>query len=487
MLFNSIQFLIFFPIVTLGYYLLRHRFRWMWLLGASCLFYAAYVPAYILVLGGTIVIDYVAGLLIERAPKARKRLYLTISLVSNLGILAVFKYADFALANINALLAIAGARRMLPALHILLPIGLSFHTFQAMAYTIEVYRGRQAAERHFGIYALYVMFYPQLVAGPIERPQNIIEQLKRPHTFDYGNVTNGLKLMAWGFFQKVVLADRLARIVTPVFEHPRECHGLLIVIAAVAFTFQIYFDFAGYSDIALGAAQVMGIRLMVNFRRPFYSKTIAEFWNRWHISLSTWFRDYLFLPMSRRRQSRVWWAFSLFVVFVLSGLWHGANWNFIAWGALHGAYLVVGILLAPYVPAALQDNSKLWVRCVNVGRVFFLVCVASVFFRAEHIRDAFYLLGHAPTGLVHDLRLAVHRDVHAILGGHDLPPPKEWGIALLGIGATQVVHLLQRNGSVRVKLGATPWWVRWPVYSGLAYAPILLASAEPVQFIYFQF
>jgi D-alanyl-lipoteichoic acid acyltransferase DltB (MBOAT superfamily) len=488
MLFNSLQFLVFFPVVTTAYFILPFRFRWVLLLAASCLFYMAFVPSYILILGGTIIVDYIAGILIEKAPKEKKRPYLALSIVSNVAILAVFKYADFAIDNVNALLAFGGASaKTIPGLRIVLPLGLSFHTFQAMSYTIEVYRGRQKAERHFGIYALYVMFYPQLVAGPIERPQNILKQLKTEHHFDYDRVKDGLILMAWGMFQKVVIADRLAMFVNPIFAHPRECHGLVLVIGAVAFTFEIFFDFAGYSDIALGAAQVMGVKLMVNFKRPFFSKTTAEFWNRWHISLSTWFRDYLFLPLTRKRRSKAWLSFSTMVVFVLSGLWHGASWNFVAWGALHGTFLVCGALLAPHVPTLLADNSRFVVRLFNVLRVFGLVCIASVFFRAEKIGDAFYMLRHIPDGLGGDLMALAHRDLHHAIGGHHLPGPREWVVVTLALTAVLAVHLVQRGGPIRQRLAVAPVWLRWPAYAALTYACILIPGSEPVQFIYFQF
>jgi alginate O-acetyltransferase complex protein AlgI len=487
MLFNSIQFLIFFPIVTAGYFVLPHRFRWLWLLAASCLFYMAFVPVYVLILGFTIVIDYIAGLLIEGATGRRRRLYLTLSIVSNVGVLAFFKYTNFLLHNVDAVLHAIGASASIPLLHIVLPIGLSFHTFQAMAYTIEVYRGKQTAERHFGIYALYVMFYPQLVAGPIERPQNILPQLKTEHRFDYVNVTNGLKLVAWGLFQKVVVADRLARIVNPLFAHPERHHGLLLIVGAVAFTFQIFFDFAGYSDVALGTAQVMGIKLMTNFRRPFYSKSISEFWGRWHISLSTWFRDYLYIPLGGNRVSTGRRYANLIIVFLVSGLWHGANWTFVAWGALHGFYLVTAIVIAPYLPAILRDESNRFVRIWNVASVFALVCLAFVFFRAENIGDALTFIRRMPVGLVGDIGLLLHRDVHSLVQGAHLPPPVDWAVAALGLGAIQFVHLLQRSGGVRERLSRMPGWVRWPAYAGLVYSVALLSSSDHAQFIYFQF
>lgn len=289
MLFNSLHFLCFFVIVTTFYFVLPHRYRWFNLLIASCYFYMAFVPAYILILGGTIIVDYVAGIYIEKSTGYRRKFLLMSSLVANIGVLAVFKYYNFLNQNLSLLLQSVGWSNSLPYLSMLLPIGLSFHTFQAMSYTIEVYRGNQRAERHLGIYALYVLFYPQLVAGPIERPQHILHQFYEKHTFDYVNVTNGLKRMAWGLFKKVVIADRLAMAVNTVYDNPTAFVGMPLIVATVCFAFQIYCDFSGYSDIAIGAAQVMGFRLMKNFDRPYFSTSISEFWRRWHISLSTWF------------------------------------------------------------------------------------------------------------------------------------------------------------------------------------------------------
>ena len=291
MLFNSLEFLLFFPIVTILYFVLPYRFRWVLLLTASCYFYMVFKPIYILILGFTIVIDYFAGIYIEQSEGKKRKLYLTLSLIANIGVLAIFKYFNFLNLNFTWLLEGLDLKNPIPFLQILLPIGLSFHTFQAMSYTIEVYRGNQKAEHHFGIYALYVMFYPQLVAGPIERPQNVIHQFYERHDFDYQRVTDGLKLMAWGMFKKVVIADRLSVMVEMVYKYPYNYHGIPLIVSTIFFSIQIFCDFSGYSDIALGSAQVMGFKLMKNFDRPYFSKTISEFWRRWHISLSSWFRD----------------------------------------------------------------------------------------------------------------------------------------------------------------------------------------------------
>src|SRR5450432_1057204 len=344
MSFISLQFLVFFMVVTLGYYQLRNqRMRISLLLAASCYFYMAFVPKYILILGGMIVIDYLAGLQIARSSGKSRKAWLIVSIIANVGVLAFFKYFNFLFGTIEPLIHWASPGTDVPFLKILLPIGLSFHTFQAMSYTIEVYRGRQPAEKDFLTYALYVMFYPQLVAGPIERPQNVLPQMHEKKYFDYDNVTDGLKLMMWGMFKKVVIADRLVKLTDPIFNHPRDHTPLALLLAAVFFSFQIFCDFSGYSDIALGSARVMGFRLMVNFNKPYQSRDISEFWKRWHISLSSWFRDYLYISLGGNRVSVPRWYFNLFFVFLVSGFWHGANWTFIAWGALHGFYLVFAI------------------------------------------------------------------------------------------------------------------------------------------------
>jgi alginate O-acetyltransferase complex protein AlgI len=348
-----------------------------------------FVPIYIVILGVTIVVDYFAGLLIEKSPD-RKRFYLIASLIANIGALAIFKYYNFFIGNVNELLLSAGFASSLPLLSILLPVGLSFHTFQAMSYIIEVYRGNQKAERHFGIYALYVMFFPQLVAGPIERPQNMLHQFHEEHKFDYDAVVSGLKQILWGLFKKIVIADRLALYVNSVYDNSQNHSGLTLIVATIFFSVQIYCDFSGYSDIALGSAGVLGYKLMTNFNRPYFATGIQEFWGRWHISLSTWFRDYLYIPLGGNRVSKSRWYWNLLIVFLVSGLWHGANWTYIVWGGLHGFYLICGLLLSPF-------NRRL-VAFPYIGRVLstvitlILVAFAWVFFRATSLIDAFSIV-----------------------------------------------------------------------------------------------
>ena len=386
MLFNSFQFFLFFPIVTALFFILPHKFRWFLLLTASCYFYMVFKPVYILILFFTIIIDYYVGIFLEKSDSKSKKLILILSLIANIGILAFFKYWNFINDNISALLGLIQTPNPIPYLEILLPIGLSFHTFQAMSYTIEVYRGNQKAENHFGIYALYVMFYPQLVAGPIERPQNVLHQFHEVHYFNYQQFKEGLKRMLWGLFKKVVIADNLSRIVNLCYDNPSEHSGLMLLIATIFFTFQIYCDFSGYSDIALGSAKCMGFDLMTNFNLPYISRSISEFWGRWHISLSTWFRDYLYIPLGGNRVSKRRWMLNVFIVFVVSGLWHGANYTFIIWGFLHGLYTLFGIITKDFQEKFIKS------RIINIGLTFLIVAFAWIFFRAKNLDFAIQII-----------------------------------------------------------------------------------------------
>ncbi|MDB5087405.1 MAG: rane-bound O-acyltransferase family protein [Mucilaginibacter sp.] len=394
MLFNSIDFVIFYIVVTILYFVVPHKLKWIILLAASCYFYMAFVPVYILILGFTILIDYFAGIYIENEHNPRRRkLLLAASLVANIGILFIFKYFNFLNLNVNILLNKFNYHNPIPYLTILLPIGLSFHTFQAMSYTIEVYRGNQKAERHFGIYSLYVMFYPQLVAGPIERPQNVLPQLRIRHKFSYDLMQSGLKMMLWGFFKKLVIADRLSIFVNSVYNNPDMHNGTTIAIASFFFAIQIYCDFSGYTDIAIGCARTMGFDLMRNFNRPYFASNIQDFWRRWHISLSTWFRDYVYIPLGGSKVSGKRRYLNLFIVFLLSGVWHGANYTYIIWGMLHGLYSVIYILIKPYLRKTPENKiAAALMRMGNIALTISLVTFAWIFFRAASLHDAFTLI-----------------------------------------------------------------------------------------------
>ena len=511
MLFNSAAFLIFFPVVTTVYFLLPHRFRWLLLLAASCYFYMAFIPKYILILVVTITVDYFAGLGLEKFEGQTKRWVLIASILTNVGMLAFFKYFNFANENLAALANFIGWNYPIQSLSILLPIGLSFHTFQSLSYTIEVYRGHQKAERHFGYLALYVLYYPQLVAGPIERPQNVLHQLHEEHQFDYPRVTDGLKRMAWGMFKKVVIADRMVRFVTPVYGDPTSYDGPALVLATLAFAIQIYCDFSGYSDIALGSAQVMGVKLMKNFDHPYFARSISEFWRRWHISLSTWFRDYLYIPMGGNRVSKPRWVFNLFLTFLISGLWHGANWTYIIWGALHGLYFVLSSLTEPFWQrlSALTRLDRLprLKAAIAMLTTFSLVTFAWIFFRAASLSDALYITRH----LVSGWRSYLAQSWNTIMEALQTPGPGLYPLvdalfriiepvtkeprAVLALGALAlvillVVEILQYRGNLLEQLNQKPVYVRRVAYASLLAAILILGTSyASVQqaFIYFQF
>ena len=380
MLFNSLEFIIFFPVVTLLYFLIPHQFRWFHLLIASCIFYAAFIPSYLLILLLLILIDFTSGILIEKSTSHKKK-WLLISLAANIGLLCLFKYYNFFAGNINAL---TGSNFVL--LRWALPIGLSFHTFQAMSYTIEVYRGNQKAVKHFGYYALYVMFYPQLVAGPIERPYHLFPQFFTKQKFSSQKLYEGLRLMAWGFFKKLVIADRISEYADVVFKNPSDMNAGNIWMGVFYFAIQIYADFSGYSDIAIGAARCMGIDLMINFNRPYLSSNIRDFWTRWHISLSSWFRDYFYIPLGGNRKGELRKRINVMVTFAVSGFWHGAGWTFIIWGILHGSYLIIYDFLATVTKKIRIPNVLGWLFTgLAVG-------FAWIFFRAASLDNAFAII-----------------------------------------------------------------------------------------------
>ncbi len=485
MLFNSFTFLIFFPIVVAIYFAIPHRFRWAWLLAASCYFYMAFIPIYILILFFTIAVDYAAGILIENAEGRRRRLFLLMSIVANVGVLAIFKYFNFLNANARAIAEVFHWPYGVPALNVILPIGLSFHTFQAMSYTIEVYRGRHPAERNPGIFALYVMFFPQLVAGPIERPHNLLHQFYERHEFEYNRVADGLRRMGWGLFMKVVIADRLADYVNPVYNSPYNFEGLTLVVATIFFALQIYCDFAGYSHIAIGTAEVMGFRLMQNFNRPYLSRSISQFWSRWHISLSTWFRDYVYIALGGNRVPKPRWYFNLFVTFLLSGLWHGANWTFVIWGALNGFYLISSIAtqnLRSRIAAitGLVSHPRAYAAW-QVAATFALACFAWIFFRAGSLHDAGHIISHML------VRPSPHQVLPDELRAEGITKLEVLFSTLL-IVSLMTVEIISTKIDIVRRFVMQPAWVRWPAYYVLCMSIWLLGvSNEAKAFIYFQF
>jgi D-alanyl-lipoteichoic acid acyltransferase DltB (MBOAT superfamily) len=489
MSFSSLQFLIFFPIVTLLYFGLPHRFRWSMLLVASCIFYMAFVPVYILILLFTIGIDYWAGLAIHRSEGPRRKWYLVLSLVANIGVLAFFKYYNFFIENVNGLIQLAGVHSALPLLRIVLPIGLSFHTFQAMSYTIEVYRGNQEPERHLGIYALYVMFYPQLVAGPIERPQNLLHQFHERHQFSYEDMTAGLKLMSWGYFKKAVIADRVGVGVDTIYNSPHAFSGAHLIVATVLFAFQIYADFSGYSDIARGAARAMGFRLMRNFNSPYGARNISEFWRRWHMSLYTWFNDYLYSTVSLglRDWGKAGVVLAVMTTFAVSGLWHGAAWTFIVWGALHGLAVTAELLTRRWRTKRLRIPAAVGVP-VSALLTFAFVCFTFIWFRARSVGDAAYVVAHLGSGMGELAHLALHPGrLTAFLTSMGFFRVDEV-IIPLALAIMLVGEQIASRVDFEAVFAARPWYLRWAAYYAVELAFVFLGAHNAVQpFIYFQF
>ena len=403
MTFNSISFLFFFPAVVLCYYLLPHRYRWIWLLVSSYYFYMSWNPKYVLLIAFSTAVTWAGGQMIEarRGSLRTVRLILAVCILANLAILGFFKYFNFFSQNVNALMAAMHLQIRTPSVDVLLPVGISFYTFQALGYLIDVYRGDISPEPNLARYALFVSFFPQLVAGPIERSGNLLGQLRERHSFEPGQVMRGLLTMAWGFFKKLVIADRAAILVTAVFDQYTDYTGAQIALAVVLFAFQIYCDFSGYSDIAVGAAQVMGFSLMKNFDRPYFARSTAQFWRRWHISLTTWFRDYVYIPLGGNRRGTLKKHINILITFLLSGLWHGASWNFVVWGLLNGIWQVAGEMTSGIrrsVRKALHVREEgFFHHMVQTVTTFLLVDFAWLFFRASGLREALRMIRHGVT------------------------------------------------------------------------------------------
>lgn len=479
MLFNSWQFALFFPIVTLSYFLLPKKLRPIQLLLASAIFYMAFIPSYILILVILIVVDYFAAKLIESSRGKKRKLYLVISLITNIGFLGYFKYTNFLEGNISQFLNLFGIFYKSQPLGFVLPLGLSFHTFQSMSYTIEVYKKRVRAERSILYYALYVMFYPQLVAGPIERPYNLLPQLHKTNIFDSTRVSEGLRVMLWGFFKKLVIADRIAVLIGPIFNAPGAYSGLTLLVATYLFAIQIYCDFSAYSSIALGAAKVMGYNIMNNFNNPYFAQSVSDFWDRWHISLSTWFRDYLYVPLGGSKVS--WWKSSgiILIVFLTSGLWHGADWKFVVWGFIHGLYLVSGrilnLILIKFRPAILLAEPlfaipKFVTTSLKIFITFNLVSFAWIFFRANSIKDAFMIISS-----IAQILAAPLAEIKFAYGFSYLP--------LLGL----IIFMFFVEVINFMKVSKLPTTLRWSVYYCLLYIIMFAGQFSEIKFIYFQF
>ena len=401
--FNSFHFLVFFPTVLAVYFLVPRKLRWLWLLAASYYFYMSWNPVYVLLLIFSTLVTWLGGLAVARLrgekDRGRAKLVLFAVLAANLGLLAYFKYTNFLLDSLRRAMELLSVRGRLPVVNILLPIGISFYTFQAIGYTIDVYRGSLEPERNLLRYALFVSFFPQLVAGPIERASNLLPQLRAVDSltlWEPRRIRRGGLTMLYGFFLKMVIADRAAIAVNAVFSQYEYCPPSTYAAAMLLFAIQIYCDFGGYSSIAIGAAEVMGVHLMENFRAPYLARSIRDFWGRWHISLSTWFMDYLYIPLGGNRRGRWRKYLNLLIVFAVSGLWHGAAWHFVVWGLIH-AFLRIGGELT--TPARKRVRARLgigedWLplRLAQIAGTFLLVSLAWLFFRAPNLSTALFML-----------------------------------------------------------------------------------------------
>lgn len=498
MLFNSIDFLIFFPIVVLIYFLIPKRIKWLWLLGASYFFYMSWNPVYALLIFITTFTTWGSGRILSACGqrqdrKKRKKWFLFGCIVLNLGILFFFKYYAFAAGSIEKIFGIFHISVKAPVFTILLPVGISFYTFQALGYVFDVSRGDIPAERNFLRYALFISFFPQLVAGPIERSKNLLHQIHEPHTFDFERVKDGLLLMGWGFFQKVVIADRIAILVNGVYSSFTEYSGMQIFLATVLFAFQIYCDFGGYSDIAVGAARVMGFTLTKNFKSPYHAATVSEFWRNWHISLTTWFRDYIYIPLGGNRCGRLKKYRNLLLTFTASGLWHGAGLSYVVWGALNGLYQAAGDLTRPF-RTGLQKRLHIRTDCGSYRlaqriATFLFVDFSWLFFRADSLTAALQMLRHSIT---HFISIDCF-DYNTLLGINTMAlSEKNFYVMLLCLMLLIWVDSRKKQGvDFKGMLARQNIWFRWLVYYGLLFTILIFGIYGPEYdasaFIYFQF
>ena len=494
MLFNSLDFLIFFPIVTTLYFVFPHKIRNYWLLAASYFFYMCWNPKYILLLMTSTFITYLSGIVMERikqsdreeAKKIKlKNWTVAASFVLNISMLFYFKYINFALDVMTDVLGLFHISVNVPTFDVILPVGISFYIFQALSYTMDVYRDEIYAEKNIFRYALFVSFFPQLVAGPIERSKNLLKQLAKPNDFDYDNARTGLLMMLWGYFIKVVMADRLAVLVDTVYTDVSAFHGMELIIANLFFTIQIYCDFMGYSIIAKGAAKYLGYNLMSNFEMPYFSTSIKEFWRRWHISLSSWLRDYLYIPLGGNRKGTARKYFNLLLTFFVSGLWHGANITFVVWGMFHGLCQVIEDIFR-MIFGKISDRiknpsaAKAW-KGLNIFKTFILAAVGWVFFRASDISQAIQVL-----------KSSVKLDnVSAVLTGgiYNLGIDK-MGIIMLGIAVLLlfVVSIMRENGVNPIEwISSKHFVVRYATYWLIVVLIIFSLDLTGKEFIYFQF
>jgi alginate O-acetyltransferase complex protein AlgI len=478
MLFNSFAYFVFLPIVVLFYFSLQSKYRNLFLLGASFFFYMYWRWEYIFLILFENGINFYAGRKIGITQIEReKKKWLVFALATNLGLLFFFKYFNFALTSLTPLVHIFNSGFQPHIMSIILPVGISFHTFTTLSYTLDVYRKKHKVEDNFVKFSLYVTFFPLLLAGPIERATNLLDQFSTEKKFSSEELIEGCKLIIWGLFKKVVIADRLAIYVNQIYGNPYSYSGSTLLLATLFFAFQIYCDFSGYTDIATGSARILGFRLMQNFNLPYLADSISNFWKRWHISLSTWFGDYLYKPLGGNRVSKYRWMLNIFIVFAVSGLWHGANWTFIIWGALHGFYYLleyIGSFILKNVGLERRFTHSKVMYKLRIAAVFFIVLIAWVFFRSVNVKDAFYITGHMFTGL----------NRMPYLG----PSAFDTALNFMLILILYAIQILQYKEifSIYYTRSQTPAYLRYVGYAMLLLL-IGILGVNSQQFIYFQF
>ena len=482
MLFNSFKFLVFFPIVTLIYFFIkRDNIKLVWLLICSYFFYMCWNPLYSLLMLLSTFVTFIFSLLMNKYEK-KKKLFLILSLVINLGILFYFKYFNFIIDNINSILNILNIK-VVKSFDILLPVGISFYTFQALSYSMDVYRGDVEVERNFIKYALFVSFFPQLVAGPIEKSKVFLQQFNLQHKFNYNNVKSGILIMLGGYFLKLVMADRSSIIVNQVYNNLNNYTGFSLIFATILFAFQIYCDFYAYSLIAKGSAQILGYTLSDNFKQPYLAASIKDFWRRWHISLSTWFKEYLYIPLGGNRVSKIKLVRNILIVFVVSGLWHGAAWTFVIWGLLHGLYQVVGIYTSKFRNIICQiikiNKYPIIHKLFQIIICFILVNFAWIFFRANNLSDANYVIKNI-------FNFSNNFDLLSL--GLD-----KYNILLLGICILILIiyEIFREKIDLLQFINKRNIVIRWGIYFFIIYFILIFGIYGPgydaSQFIYFQF
>lgn len=471
--------MLFLPIVFLIYWVIPHKYRWGLLLIASYYFYMSWNAKYVVLILGTTIISYVAARIIEGTDRKKlKKIVLICTAVICLGVLFFFKYFNFMGESIYRVLNLFAINLHPVTISVLLPVGISFYTFQTLSYVVDVYRGRVRAEKHFGIYATFISFFPQLVAGPIERTENLLPQIKSRKTFDYQKAEYGLQMMLWGYFKKLVIADNLAVYVDKIYNSVTSYSGVSLLIATICFSIQIYCDFSGYSDIAIGTAKMMGIDLMTNFKSPYFSKSIKEFWGRWHISLSTWFRDYVYIPLGGNRVGKVKHKLNLIITFLLSGLWHGASWTFVAWGGVHG----VAQAIESCFPVKAKNGKVL--NAIKTILVFGFCTFAWVFFRANCMWDARYIFRNMFSGITHPMTyFSLDR---WYIGKSGIETYYTLAIMLLNIFILALFDFASTKRDIFSAIQANKT-LKWVYLVGIFFLILLFRATGETSFVYFQF